>query len=115
MPCCHFLLIVIVLAIMLIYNESFKNMKMSKMLSITSFNKKLVKPLEQPSLILHKDPQGNSTVIHLMCAVTHTQASTLPTCLMNVKNSMCHFCLWHLLSGTLECRKWKKDQKYQIE
>ena len=37
------------------------------------------------------------------------------TSLMHVKNSMCHFCLLHLLSGTLEWKIWKKDQKYQIE
>ena len=30
---------------------------------------------------------------------------------MRVKNSTHHFYLWHLLSETLEKRKWKKDKK----
>ena len=38
MPCCHFLLIVIVIAIRFIYKEFFKNMKMSKMLLRIAFN-----------------------------------------------------------------------------
>ena len=33
----------------------------------------------------------------------------------DVKDSTHHFCLWNLLSGTLEWRKWKKDQKHQNE
>ena len=55
------------------------------------------------------------SLINLMCVITCAHDSTLTTSLMRVKNSTCHFCLWHLLSGTLECRKWKKDKRYQIE
>ena len=39
MPCCHFLLIVIVIAIMLIYKEFFKNAKMRRMLSELALGK----------------------------------------------------------------------------
>ena len=38
-----------------------------------------------------------------------------PTSLMCVKKTSRHFCLLHLLSGTLERRKWKKDKKHQIK
>ena len=40
---------------------------------------------------------------------------TLVICLMLAKNSKRHFWLRHLLSGTFEWRKLKKDKKRQIE
>ena len=55
------------------------------------------------------------SLLHLMRMIACVHISTLATSLMHVKNNMCHFCLSHLLSGTLEWRKWKKDQKHQIE
>ena len=54
-------------------------------------------------------------LLHLMRVITRTHASTRATSLMRAENSTRHFCLWYLLSGTLEWRKWKKDQKHQIE
>ena len=45
--------------------------------------------------------------ISMMHVIAHAHASTHATVLMCVKNSTCHFSLWHLLSGTLEWRKWK--------
>ena len=50
------------------------------------------------------------SLLHLMRAITRAHASTLASMLMRVKNSTRHFCLWRLLSGTLEWRKWKKDK-----
>ena len=35
--------------------------------------------------------------------------------LMRAKNTTRHLCLWHLLSGTLEWKKWNKGQKHQID
>ena len=49
-----------------------------------------------------------TTLMHT-CQHTHT------TSLMHVKNSTPHFCLLHLLSQTLQWRKWKNDKKHQIE
>ena len=54
------------------------------------------------------------SLLHLMHVIAHPHPGTLATSLMRVKNSTCHFCLWHLLSGTLEWKKWKKDQKHQF-
>ena len=54
------------------------------------------------------------SLLHLTCAIACTHASTRTTCLMLVENSMHHLHLWHLLSGTLERRKWKIEQKHQI-
>ena len=48
------------------------------------------------------------SVLLIWCVLSHTS-------LMRVKYFTCHFCLWHLLSEILECRKWKKDQRNQIE
>ena len=45
-----------------------------------------------------------------MCAIAHVDASSQSASLMHLKKSMCHFCLWHLLSGTSEQRKWKKTK-----
>ena len=47
------------------------------------------------------------SLIHLMHVIARTHISTSTTSLMPVKNIMHHFSLWHLLSGTLELRKWK--------
>ena len=47
------------------------------------------------------------SVNHLMCAIACTYTSTRTTNIMHVKNNKHHFCLWHLLGGTLEWRKWK--------
>ena len=49
------------------------------------------------------------------CDRTHTHASSHATSLMHIKNSMCHFFLWYLLSGTLEWIKLKEKQKHQVE
>ena len=57
----------------------------------------------------HQKTLSNS-FLQLMLAIVRGHASTWSTSLMRVKNSMRHFCLWHLLSGTLEWRKWKKDK-----
>ena len=46
------------------------------------------------------------SLIHLMRAIAHAHVSTRATGLSRVRNSSRHFCLWHLLSGTLEWRKW---------
>ena len=54
------------------------------------------------------------SLLHLMSAIPHVHASTCVTILMCEKNSLCHFCLWHLLSGTLEQGKWMKEEKNQI-
>ena len=53
----------------------------------------------------------SSSLLHLMRAITLIHASTRTTSLKRVKNSTRHFCLWHLLSGTLEQRKQKKELK----
>ena len=50
----------------------------------------------------------DSSLLHLMRAITHTHASTRATSFTRVKNSMRHFCLWYLLSWVFEWRKWKK-------
>ena len=42
---------------------------------------------------------------HFMCAIAHARVSRRATSLMCVKNSMLLFCLWHLLSATLEQRR----------
>ena len=42
MPCCHFLLIVIVVAVRLVYKEFFKNTRMSRMLLRIGFFKLLI-------------------------------------------------------------------------
>ena len=55
------------------------------------------------------------SLLHLMCVIACAHASTRVTSLMCVKNSTHHFYLWHLLSGTLEWKKWNKGQKHQIE
>ena len=41
-------------------------------------------------------------LLYLMRAIAHAHARTRATSLMLVKNSTHHFCLRHLLSGTLE-------------
>ena len=48
-----------------------------------------------------------NSLIHLMCAITRVHGSTCANSLMCVKNTMHHFCLWHLLPGTVEWRKLK--------
>ena len=53
--------------------------------------------------------------LHLMHAIAHTLASTCVSSFDAGKNSTCHFSLWHLLSGTLEWRKWNQEEKHQIE
>ena len=54
------------------------------------------------------------SLFHLLCVIACTHYSTRTTSLTPVKNSTCLFCLWHLLSWTLERKEWKKDQKHQI-
>ena len=49
-----------------------------------------------------------------MCVIPGTHASTHTTSLMHVKDSMHHLRLWHWLSGTLQQRKWKKEQKSNL-
>ena len=41
-----------------------------------------------------------TSFIDLMCVIARAHTSTSAT-------NMCHFCLWHLLSETMEWRKWK--------
>ena len=53
-------------------------------------------------------------LLHVIHENACTLSCTCSTSLMGVKNSMHHFCLWNFLSGTLEWKKWKKDQKHQI-
>ena len=52
------------------------------------------------------------SLFHLMCAIASAHTSTRTTSLMPVKNSTHHLGLWHLLSGTMEQRKWKKEWKH---
>ena len=47
------------------------------------------------------------SLLHLMRAIARAHTSIRATSLMRVKHSMRHFCLWHLLCGTL---KWKKNE-----
>ena len=54
------------------------------------------------------------SLLHLMYVITGAHASTCATSLMHVKHSKHHFCLWQLLPGTIEQKKWKKKQKNQI-
>ena len=58
---------------------------------------------------------SDCSLLHLMHAIAHAHASTGATSSMRIKNSMYHFCLWHLLFGTLKWKKWNKDQKNQLE
>ena len=48
---------------------------------------------------------ASSSLINLVHAIAYTHTSTRAISLMRVKNNTRHFCLWHLLSGTL---KWIK-------
>ena len=52
-------------------------------------------------ILMHPSPFNMSNI-------ADAYANTYATTLMHVKNSMHYFCLWYLLSGTLEQRKWKK-------
>ena len=54
-------------------------------------------------------------ILQLMRAFPRPHHSTFTISLMYVKNTLHHFCLLHLLSGTLERRKWKKDEQHQIK
>ena len=55
----------------------------------------------------------NGSLLHLICAIARAHASTSTTILMHAKNNMYHFCLSHLLSGTVE---WKKiDKEHHIQ
>ena len=56
-------------------------------------------------------PRWGISLLHLLHAIACAHARTHTISLMRVKNSTCHFCLWHLLSGTLEQRKWKKETR----
>ena len=49
------------------------------------------------------------SILHLVCVIARVHVNTCATSLMFVKNS-----LLLLLSGTLERRKWRKEQKHQI-
>ena len=69
-------------------------------------------PMSQTISVINRSDM--CSCLYLMCAIAHAHASTCATSLMCVKNSMYHFCLWHL-SGTLEWKKWNKDQKHCIE
>ena len=55
------------------------------------------------------------SLIHLILVIARAHAITQATSLMHVKNKMRHFCVWHFLSGTLEWRKLKKEQKHQMK
>ena len=46
-------------------------------------------------------------LFHLIWAVACAHATTCATSLMHAKSSTPLFCLWHLLFGLLEWRKWK--------
>ena len=62
------------------------------------------------SVALHiSESKHPSVVVSIWCKQSHTHFSIPSTNLMCVKNITCHFCLWHLLSGTLEQRQ-KKEQ-----
>ena len=63
------------------------------------------------SFFVHMENLSVFSLLHLIHAIACTHTSTCTTSLMNVKNSTCHFCLWHLLYITLKQRKWKKEQK----
>ena len=54
------------------------------------------------------------SLLHLIHTTACAHARTCATSLMCVKNSMHDFYLWHLLYGTLERIKWKKEQKHQL-
>ena len=52
-------------------------------------------------------------VLSIWCAQLHAHTTTSIISLMHVKNNMCHFCLWNLLSWTMEWIKWKKEQNIE--
>ena len=53
----------------------------------------------------HRNFSVRTSLLHLMCAIACSHVCTRGTSLMRVKPSMRYFCLWHLLSVTLERRK----------
>ena len=71
-----------------------------QLLNKIDIRKSRIKNLKQVSTI---------SLPHLMRVIARAHASTRATSLMHVKNSTHHFCLWHLLFGTLEWKKWNKD------
>ena len=56
--------------------------------------------------------------LYLICAFACADISTGATSLKHAKSSMCHFCLWHLLSGTLELKtikEWTKTSNWIVD
>ena len=47
----------------------------------------------------------HASFLYLMHAIAHTHVSKHAISLKHVQNNMHHFCLWHLMPGTLEPRK----------
>ena len=81
--------------------------------SLVRENYKKVASNNQTLISHRKRPDHHYTLLHLMCAIEREHASIRTTRLMRVKNSTRHICLWHLLSRTLERRKWKnKNMKF---
>ena len=66
------------------------------------------KKYEQGSPKLYFRGTKNCNIIrlfHFMHVISQAPPRTHATSLLHAENSMHHFCLWHLLSGTLEWRK----------
>ena len=61
-----------------------------------------------PFLTPCQPPYWDVCVHKHTCQHTHHQFD-------GCKDTSYHFCLLHLLSGTLECRKWRKDEKHWIK
>ena len=89
------------------HNKCFdKNWKPST--SCTNFRTKI----NAPCFLFHVP--NYSSLLYLVHAITRTNASTRATSLMSVKNST-HFCLKHLVPGTLKLKKWKnKNVKLKL-
>ena len=49
----------------------------------------------------------SNSLLHLMCAITHTHTSTCTTSLMHLKNSKCHSHLW-LIVWVIGMKKMKE-------
>ena len=90
------------------HNKCFdKNWKPST--SCTNFRTKI----NAPCFLFHV--RNYNSLLYLVHAITRTNASTRATSLMSVKNSTHHFCLKHLVPGTLKLKKWKnKNVKLKL-
>ena len=65
--------------------------------------------------MFHPTQSSTSSLIHLMHAITQAHTSTCNTSLMHVKNSTCHFCLWHLNRTVEEENERTKTSNYIVD